>query len=55
MIRPRVGSFTYSQLELNAMLEDIQNFIDLDIPCIKGFVIGALTEKGEIDMRTTDL
>jgi copper homeostasis protein len=48
MIRPRGGNFVYSNMEVDAMLEDIRI-------CQKagadGIATGALTSPGEIDMR----
>jgi len=46
MIRPRGGDFTYSESEIEIMLEDIKLFKDLGV---KGFVFGVLTDNNEID------
>ena len=49
MIRPRIGDFLYSKNELSVMLEDIRAFKDLDN--IRGFVVGALTKDGCVDVE----
>jgi len=49
MIRPRVGDFLYSKDELAVMLEDIRVFKDLGN--IRGFVVGALTKDGRVDVE----
>ncbi|KIM47501.1 hypothetical protein M413DRAFT_61704 [Hebeloma cylindrosporum] len=49
MIRPRVGDFLYSKGELGVMLEDIRAFKDLGN--IRGFVVGALTKDGRVDVE----
>jgi len=49
MIRPRVGDFLYSKNELRVMLEDIRAFRDLGN--IRGFVVGALTKAGRVDVE----
>ena len=51
LIRPREGSFVYTQSELRTMLADI----DAMMPWADGFVSGALTQQGDIDMVATDL
>ncbi|KAG8833671.1 hypothetical protein FRC17_010275 [Serendipita sp. 399] len=51
MIRPRVGDFVYSDGELDIMRFDIRNFKSMGV---KGFVFGALTEEGEIDVAHTE-
>jgi len=48
MIRPRVGDFVFSELELEVMLEDIRTFRDLGI---RGFVVGILTREGCVDIE----
>ncbi|KAJ3569720.1 hypothetical protein NP233_g4867 [Leucocoprinus birnbaumii] len=48
MIRPRVGDFMYSDLELEVMLEDIRAFRELGV---RGFVVGVLTREGRIDIE----
>jgi copper homeostasis protein len=53
IIRPRGGDFLYSELEFQAMLEDIKAIRDLKIA---GVVIGCLTADGRIDeIRTKAL
>lgn len=47
MIRPRVGDFLYSDLELEVMLEDIRTLRDYGI---RGFVVGILTRDGRVDI-----
>ncbi len=47
MIRPRAGDFLFNDKELSIMLTDIEMFKQLGVA---GFVIGALTEKGELDI-----
>lgn len=47
MIRPRMGDFLYTPEEQELMLLDIQALLELPIA---GFVIGALTEHGELDI-----
>jgi len=49
MIRPRIGDFLYSKPELMVMLEDIHAF--KDIGNIRGFVLGALTKDGRVDIE----
>jgi len=51
LIRPREGSFVYSQDELKAMLSDIEQLTAL----ADGFVAGALTPSGDIDVAATQL
>lgn len=48
MIRPRVGDFLYSKDELGIMLEDIRLIKSLGD--VRGFVVGALTNDGRIDV-----
>lgn len=48
LIRCRSGDFTYSESEKQTMLESMRSFSKLDI---KGFVIGALTQNGQVDMK----
>ena len=50
MIRPRTGSFTYSDSEIETMLLDIAAF---KAEGVKGFVIGCLTADGEVDVTST--
>jgi copper homeostasis protein len=47
MIRPRTGSFVYSEDELLTMAADILAFKEEGI---KGFVFGCLTRAGEVDV-----
>jgi copper homeostasis protein len=46
LIRPRSGDFTYTKSEKNVMLESMRSFTNLNI---KGFVVGALDDKGNLD------
>ena len=48
MIRPREGNFIYNKKEKDKMVQDIYNFKELGV---QGIVIGALTNKNEIDME----
>lgn len=48
MIRPRIGDFLYTQEELAVMLEDIRIIKELGI---RGFVVGALTRAGAVDVE----
>ncbi|MBE2895898.1 copper homeostasis protein CutC [Pasteurellaceae bacterium HPA106] len=50
MIRPRAGDFLFSRDEVAMMVDDIQMARELGVHCV---VIGALTERGEIDIATT--
>ncbi len=50
MVRPRVGDFLYSDLELEVMLEDIRTFKDQGV---RGFVVGILTREGRVDIERT--
>ena len=50
MIRPRVGDFVYSTLEMDVMLEDIRAFKQAGAD---GFVFGALTSEGRVDLDKT--
>jgi copper homeostasis protein len=50
IIRPRGGDFLYSELEFQAMLEDIKAIRDLQIA---GVVIGCLMADGRIDETRT--
>ncbi|KAF8971685.1 copper homeostasis CutC domain-containing protein [Flammula alnicola] len=49
MIRPRVGDFLYSKDELAVMLEDIR--IIKELGNVRGFVAGALTSDGRVDVE----
>lgn len=51
LIRPREGDFVYSQAELRAMAFDIE----AAKPYVDGFVSGALTPEGDIDMMATEV
>lgn len=46
LIRPREGNFTYSTLEMEIMLDDIQFCKEIGV---QGVVVGALTDAGAID------
>lgn len=46
MIRSRVGDFLYSDTELETMLEDLKQFVEMEVD---GIVFGALTVDGLID------
>lgn len=50
MIRPRVGDFLYSKLEMQVMLEDISTFKSLKAD---GVVFGALTKDAAVDVLAT--
>lgn len=50
IVRPRGGDFLYSDLEFEAMLEDIKALRDLGVA---GVVIGCLTADGRIDEERT--
>lgn len=50
IIRPRGGDFLYSELEYQAMLEDIKALRDMKVA---GVVIGCLTPDGQIDEART--
>ncbi len=47
LIRPRIGNFIYSEEEKEIILSDIK---DLHLLSIKGFVVGALNSKNELDI-----
>ena len=49
MIRPRIGDFLYSPLEIAVMLDDIKSFSQL----VTGVVFGALNADGTVDVRYT--
>ncbi|KAI5819828.1 CutC family protein [Pyronema omphalodes] len=51
MIRPRGGSFVYSEQEVNMMVMDIEHIIN-DHSFIKGAVLGANLEDGSLDRAT---
>jgi copper homeostasis protein len=50
MIRPRIGGFCYSDLEFQAMVEDVATLIDAGAD---GVVIGALTIQSDLDLEKT--
>ena len=50
MIRPRVGDFVYSALEMEVMLEDMRNFKSAGA---SGLVFGVLTPSGRIAIDKT--
>lgn len=50
MIRPRVGDFLYSTNELGVMVEDIRAFKEAG--GVRGFVVGALTKDGRVDIES---
>ena len=50
IVRPRGGDFLYSELEFEAMLEDVKALRDLRVA---GVVIGCLTADGRIDETRT--
>ena len=50
MIRPRIGSFLYSEAEIQVMKEDIRVFKDEGAD---GVVFGVLTTYGQINVETT--
>lgn len=50
LIRPRNGNFVFSSEEIAVMEEDIKQLRQLGV---HGFVIGALTQDGEIDIPAT--
>ena len=51
MIRPRGGDFLFNKTEKEVMLEDIRNLKSLKPG---GFVIGALTADGKLDLKTIE-
>jgi len=51
LIRPREGNFVYTPAEVRVMLSDIQQLM----PLADGFVAGALTPAGDIDVPTMQL
>ena len=51
LVRPREGDFVYSQAELRAMALDIE----AAKPYADGFVSGALTPEGDIDVMATEV
>lgn len=51
LIRPRPGDFLYSEKEISLMCDDIENAVRYGAT---GVVIGALTEEGEIDVRSME-
>jgi copper homeostasis protein len=53
LIRPRGGDFHYSPAEIEVMADDIAAVSALAKDVTVGFVIGALTAGGEIDVPTT--
>jgi copper homeostasis protein len=52
MIRPRTGSFLYSQEEFEVMIEDIRIFRQSGA---SGVVFGLLTASGAIDVERTKM
>ncbi|KAK8853243.1 hypothetical protein IAR55_003945 [Kwoniella newhampshirensis] len=53
MIRPRVGSFVYTQSEIETMLAEIEAFREMGE--VRGFVFGCLKEDGTVDEVNTRL
>lgn len=51
LIRPREGDFVYTPSELQTMLADME----LALPWADGFVSGALTAQGDVDIVATEL
>ena len=49
-MRPRCGDFVYTNLELEVMKADIDQFREMGIT---GVVLGVLTPDGRIDIRST--
>jgi copper homeostasis protein len=49
LIRPRAGDFTYSPEEIESMQTDILMLCELGV---EGFVLGALTSDGEVDINS---
>lgn len=56
LVRQRGGDFVYSPYELDAMCADIEAFRALTKNCAPplGFVVGALSPEGEIDIPATE-
>lgn len=52
MIRPRTGSFLYSEAELDVMLQDIDVFKTAGV---SGVVFGVLTASGYVDIERTKM
>lgn len=50
MIRPRIGDFSYSESELDVMIQDIEIFKQEGVA---GVVLGVLTKEGEVDVTKT--
>jgi len=50
MIRPRIGSFLYSEGEIEVMKEDIRIFKEAGAD---GVVFGVLTTYGQVNVDTT--
>jgi hypothetical protein len=50
MVRPRVSDFVYSELEMEVMAADIDQF---KAEGVQGVVIGVLTREGFIDVEKT--
>ncbi|WP_299959179.1 copper homeostasis protein CutC [uncultured Modestobacter sp.] len=54
LIRPRAGDFVYSPAEVDVMLADIAAVRALDAAVPVGFVVGAMTADGGIDVDVLD-
>jgi copper homeostasis protein len=52
MIRPRIGSFAYTEDEILTMMTEIQAFKEEGV---QGFVFGCLTDEGEADIDVMKL
>lgn len=51
MIRIRPGNFVYLEEEVDAMIQDIHQFKDIDAD---GFVFGALTLGGDVNVEACE-
>lgn len=51
MIRPRLGSFVYSEREIETMVEEISALKGEE--CVRGFVFGSLLEDGRVNVALT--